>query len=42
MSLPSSEPNVLNKTFISDDDFFAAAKNTLIDVAGFSSAIDFS
>ena len=38
-SFDSSEPSVLNKTLISDVDFFAAAKNTLIDVAGFSSAI---
>ena len=35
-SFDSSEPKVLNRTFISDEDFFAAAKKQRIDVAGFS------
>ena len=34
-----SEPRVLNYTLISEVDFFAAAKNTLIDVAGVSNPI---
>ena len=40
-SFDSSEPKVLNRTFISAVDFFAAAKKQRIDVAGFSSAIFF-
>ena len=40
-SFDSSEPRVRNKTFISDVDFFAAAKKQRIDVAGFSSAMRF-
>ena len=40
-SFDSSEPRVLNKTLISALFFFAAAKNHLIEVAGFSSAIRF-
>ena len=41
ISLDSSDPRVLKRTLISEVDFLIAENITLIDVAGFSSAILF-